>query len=332
MTKKIQCQVMLAVVISLASAVVFAQSESEDLKAAISQSDPRAKAAALESFLRTYPQSADKKGIFNNLIITYRSLNDNRNAFSAAKRGLQVYPNDENLIFFAVESGINECNRTGDAKTCNDVAALGQRGLSIVKSPAYTDDTWNKTIAVTYPYFRSAIALVRPEPPDTPKMTNNEVIQLATAGLSDQVVATSIRQASNKDFDLSITGLIALKKAGVSDAVILVMQEKSHPPQLPSTSPPTVTPPQPSNGCEGIEAMGLFKNNTGVAGLIEWLAQIRNNGGVTKIVIYGWMDQYGQQQKGQVQIQGGQISSIRLDLTQNMYIPPVRNLQLISCQ
>ena len=78
--------------------------------------------------------------------------------------------------------------------------------------------------------------------------------------------------------------------------------------------------------------MGLFKNNTGVAGLIEWLAQIRNNGGVTKIVIYGWMDQYGQQQKGQVQIQGGQISSIRLDLTQNMYIPPVRNLQLISCQ
>jgi len=78
--------------------------------------------------------------------------------------------------------------------------------------------------------------------------------------------------------------------------------------------------------------MGLYKNNTGVAGLVEWLAKIRNNGGVTRIVIYGWMDMYGQPQKGQVQIQGGQISSIRLDLTQNMAIPPVKDLRLLSCR
>lgn len=57
-------------------------------------------------------------------------------------------------------------------------------------------------------------------------MTNNEVIQLVTAGLSEQVIITSIRQAPTKDFDLTPTGLIALKKAGVSDAVIVVMQER----------------------------------------------------------------------------------------------------------
>ena len=57
------------------------------------------------------------------------------------------------------------------------------------------------------------------------KMTNDEVIQLITAGLSEQVVITSIRQASTKDFDLTPKGLIALKKAGVPDAVIVVMQE-----------------------------------------------------------------------------------------------------------
>ena len=58
-------------------------------------------------------------------------------------------------------------------------------------------------------------------------MTNADVIQMVSAGLSDQIITTSIRQAPAKDFDLTPTGLIALKKAGVSDAVILVMQEVS---------------------------------------------------------------------------------------------------------
>jgi hypothetical protein len=58
-------------------------------------------------------------------------------------------------------------------------------------------------------------------------MTNADVIQMVTAKLSEQVIVTSIRQAPAKDFDLTPTGLIALKKAGVSDAVILVMQEVS---------------------------------------------------------------------------------------------------------
>ena len=62
--------------------------------------------------------------------------------------------------------------------------------------------------------------------PGPSTMTDNDVIQLVTAGLSEQVVATSIRQAPAKNFDLTPTGLIALKKARVSDAVIVVMQEK----------------------------------------------------------------------------------------------------------
>jgi hypothetical protein len=61
------------------------------------------------------------------------------------------------------------------------------------------------------------------------KMTNADVIQLVTAGLSEQVVITSIRQAPERDFDLTPTGLIALKKAGVPDAVILIMQSNETP-------------------------------------------------------------------------------------------------------
>jgi hypothetical protein len=38
------------------------------------------------------------------------------------------------------------------------------------------------------------------------RMTNDDVVQLVTAGLSEQVIITSIRQAPTKDFDLTPTG------------------------------------------------------------------------------------------------------------------------------
>ena len=61
---------------------------------------------------------------------TYESLKNDRDALSAAKRGLQVDPNDKDFIFVAVTIEITECNRTGNAKICNDAAELGKRGLS----------------------------------------------------------------------------------------------------------------------------------------------------------------------------------------------------------
>lgn len=67
----------------------------------------------------------------------------------------------------------------------------------------------------------------KPASPVISKMTNADVIQMVGAALSDQVIITSIRQAPAKDFNLTPTGLIALKKAGVSDAIIIVMQEVS---------------------------------------------------------------------------------------------------------
>ena len=307
-------------------------------------------------------------------------------------------------------------------------------------------------------------------------MTNADVVEMVAARLSDQVITTSIRQAPAKNFDLTPTGLIALKKAGVPDAVILVMQEVDasvKPVATGSDKMPTdekslaandpnatirrefvrierliakagiagdsasidkflaedfmlslpdgkvqnkeqylkqVKPQknlatigmenidiklegesaaltgvvvynfkngaiykgkftdkfvksdgqwkiissqvsyaskyeaaaaQPEklsadNGCSGIEPMGIFKN-TAIdpaigGGIVEWLAKIRNNTNVTKIVVFGWIDMYGQQQKAQVQIRGGDITSVRIDLTQARVIPPVRDLRVLSCQ
>lgn len=308
------------------------------------------------------------------------------------------------------------------------------------------------------------------------KMTNADVVEMFKAGLSEQVIITSIRQAPTKEFDLTPPGLIALKKAGVSDTVIQVLQEVSAPakslsvgssdktrpdvaenarddanarlkqelmlivPRLVTAqkngdqatinkllpddfvfgksalkadymqlikawsdysftveiadanlgfegetavltgvqvirSPPSSgamkdkfigrfvkrdgqwqmvaadlskydeTPAEPKktapvpaaqNSCSGIESLGLYKNEvmSGAigGGLVEWLAKIRNNSAVTKIVVFGWRDMYGQQKKAQVQIRGGDIATPRLDLTQSRVIPPVADLRVLSCQ
>ena len=72
----------------------------------------------------------------------------------------------------------------------------------------------------------------KPSSPAASRMTNAEVIELVTAGLSEQVIITAIRQALPKDFDVTPTGLIALKKAKVPDAVMQPCRRKAHPNNL----------------------------------------------------------------------------------------------------
>jgi len=60
-----------------------------------------------------------------------------------------------------------------------------------------------------------------------PAMTNADVVKLVSAGLSAEIVSSSIRQASAHNFDLSVDSLIVLKKGNVPDAVISTMQQFS---------------------------------------------------------------------------------------------------------
>lgn len=184
-------------------------------------------------------------------------------------------------------------------------------------------------------------------------MTNADVIQLVNAGLSELVIANSIRQAQDRTFDLSPPGLVALKKAKVSDSLIVVMQSSPLTLPTPHAANPTPAPRYDSSltrsyasekaaaavaatGCTGIEMMGLYKNEifdrAMGGGITEWLVKIRNNTGVTKIVVFGWRDQYGQEKSSQVQISGGEIASPRVDMTQARFIAPAADARLISCQ
>jgi len=133
---------------------------------ASTQSDPKAKAAALESFLQTYPQSLVKKGVLDLLVDTYGGLNDDDHALSAASRLLQLDPANMKAIYISVVIKKKQCQRAADPKTgnltdtqpCDDVVALAQKGLTAPKPAATSDDDWKKLTGATYPVFHSAIA------------------------------------------------------------------------------------------------------------------------------------------------------------------------------
>ncbi len=132
---------------------------------ATTQTDPTAKAAALESFLQTYPQTPVKSGILGQLIDCYQQLNQPDKALDAAKRLLQVDPNNMNAIAISVYIEKSQCGKTLDAsgvttdpRTCDDAAALAQKGLAVPKPADMSDSDWKTITARAYPIFESAIA------------------------------------------------------------------------------------------------------------------------------------------------------------------------------
>lgn len=257
-------------------------------------------------------------------------------------------------------------------------------------------------------------------PASRPGMTNDQVIELVAAGLSEQVITNAITQASSQEFDLTPAGLLELKRAGVPDAVIVAMQEalergatrggatgplgryvrvakrtdyiefasdgtfklrqnsenytgtyRVHgdtvtfaSPGMPSSearlvgnqiiepngwvwepdlgaTEPTLTPPSaaapaPSagstNGCGGIELMGLFKSDMRPAvPLILWFAKVRNATSVTRIVNVSWTNLYGQEKTSRAEVRSGDISTLELNRQMSNERQPI-NLRLSSCR
>ena len=132
---------------------------------AITQTDPGQKAAALEGFLQTYPQSVVKKAVLDQLIDSYQALNQPQKAVGAATRLLQVDPNNMKAIFVSVFVKKQQCGATLDAsgvatdpQTCDDAAALAQKGLTAPKPAGTSDPDWSKLTGAAYPAFHSAIA------------------------------------------------------------------------------------------------------------------------------------------------------------------------------
>ncbi len=101
----------------------------------------------------------------------------------------------------------------------------------------------------------------KPRPSAPAPMTNRDVIQLAKAKLSDEVIVSKIKRSRTK-FDMSTEGLVALKQAGVSDTVISAMMDAANNP-APSSSAPSAAPaPQPSASAPKPAPTGPASNKT----------------------------------------------------------------------
>ena len=168
MKKLVFASVMALASISLVSAPTLRAQDSITIKdpaefntyqMATTQTDPKAKAAALESFLQAYPQSVVKNAVLDTLMDTYQGLGDADKTLSAASRLLQVDPNNMKAIFISVFIKKGQCAKTSDAQTCDDAAALAHKGLTAPKPAATSDADWKKLTGGTYPVFHSAIAL-----------------------------------------------------------------------------------------------------------------------------------------------------------------------------
>ncbi len=134
---------------------------------ASTQSDPNAKANALEDFLTKYPQSVVKKTVLDQLMDTYQQLGQADKALSAATRLLQIDPNNPKAIFLSVYLDKLACQKAIDPKTgnltdpqpCDNAAALAQKGLTAPMPEGTDPNQWKTMTGAMYPAFDSAIAL-----------------------------------------------------------------------------------------------------------------------------------------------------------------------------
>jgi len=125
---------------------------------ATTQSDPKAKAAAIEDFLTKYPQSVVKKTLLDTLIDTYQGLGDMDKTLDAANRMLQLDPDNLKAIYISVFIKKGQCSKTSDQQTCDDTIALAQKGLNAKQPTGVSAEEWKKQTDATGPFFHSAIA------------------------------------------------------------------------------------------------------------------------------------------------------------------------------
>ena len=153
------------------SQVQMAQPEYNAYTNATSQTDPKAKAAALESYLTTYPQSSVKTSVLELLMGAYSTF-DPAKTIDAADRLLQVSPN--NIRALAVETSLLKAQ--GDQATdpaakqaaYGKAAGFAQRGLKAPKPAEMSDADFAAIQKSVNPYFYSAIgidALTRKDSP-----------------------------------------------------------------------------------------------------------------------------------------------------------------------
>jgi hypothetical protein len=127
---------------------------------AVGQSTPAAKAAAIEAFLTTYPNSVVKTEMLQTLMLAYQG--DMTKMLDAADRLLAADPGNLRALATSVYIETTQAKQKttpADAQPLFDkAAAQAQTGLSASKSAGMSDADYQQLKTATVPIFDSAIA------------------------------------------------------------------------------------------------------------------------------------------------------------------------------
>ena len=88
-------------------------------------------------------------------------------------------------------------------------------------------------------------------------LNNDAIIKLAKAGLSDDLIVTTINSQAGA-YDTSADGLIALKSAGVSDKVVAAIVARASAPAAPPAAATPAAAPAVSARPPGIDDVGVY--------------------------------------------------------------------------
>lgn len=166
-------------------------------------------------------------------------------------------------------------------------------------------------------------------------VSNNDIVKLVEAGLGDEIVIAKVKYAPAVRLDMSTEALLTLQEKKVSSAVIAAMIERAAQPDEntgSAPSPVTSASPKPAGPCEGVELLGLHKEDFRPMGpLILYFAKVRNGTSMTKIVSVEWTNLYGERIRNTAEVGAGQIATLQLAAQQPVERLPI-DLRLGACR
>jgi len=205
-----------AAVLSLCATVALAQDSSQvtikdqaeynAFTNAESQTTPAAKAAAIEGFLQTYPNSVVKADLLSELMTAYTQVPDIAKAIDAGDRLLKIDPNNLRALTIEVYLKKTQADQTTDpaAKQAllDDAAASAQHGLGAVKPIGMAQADFDKLKANASPYFYGAIAADAESKKDYPSAVSNYMQELkAMPAASTQVPGPALQDTFSLSLD-----------------------------------------------------------------------------------------------------------------------------------
>src|SRR5258708_2218135 len=155
---------------------------------AITQTDPKAKAAALEAYLTAYPQSSVKAAVLEQLMLAYSAF-DPAKTLDAADRLLQVDPNNLRALTFETYFRLTGADAITDPSAkqaaLDKAAEYAQKGLAVTKPADTSAADFAALQAQAKPVFYRAIAMAARSKKDAATEITNFKHGLARVPVAD---------------------------------------------------------------------------------------------------------------------------------------------------